>query len=378
MGPRDLPAPDALEPAQRRAPARCARTTARTCSSSASGPAGYTLAHHLACEGFGVVGDRRPEDRAARPLSSSATRRVGAVARSRLRRCSSGSSTSGACSASAASASTASPFAGTRTSSRSSTLTLARNPHVKIYGGVRFGGTITLDDAWALGFDHVAIAAGAGRPTIIDMKNNLSRGIRKASDFLMALQLTGAYKHTRIANLQVRLPAIVIGGGLTAIDTATELLAYYLVQIEKELERYEPPRRARRRRGGSARMFDDEEWAALERAPRARPRAPRREGAGARPRGASRDVQQLLDAWGGVTLVYRKSAQRLARVPPEPRGGREEPRGGRALRREHVAARGRARRARAREGREVQARQTARSSSCRRARCASPPARART
>ena len=44
------------------------------------------------------------------------------------------------------------------------------------------------------GFDHVAIAAGAGRPTIIDMKNNLIRGIRKASDFLMALQLTGAFK----------------------------------------------------------------------------------------------------------------------------------------------------------------------------------------
>ena len=36
------------------------------------------------------------------------------------------------------------------------------------------------------------------------MKNNLSRGIRKASDFLMALQLTGAYKHTSLANLQVQ------------------------------------------------------------------------------------------------------------------------------------------------------------------------------
>ena len=29
------------------------------------GPAGYTLAHYLLNEGFGVVGDRRPEDRAA-------------------------------------------------------------------------------------------------------------------------------------------------------------------------------------------------------------------------------------------------------------------------------------------------------------------------
>ena len=49
------------------------RTTARTCSSSASGPAGYTLAHHLLNEGFGVVGDRRPQDRAASRRSSSAT-----------------------------------------------------------------------------------------------------------------------------------------------------------------------------------------------------------------------------------------------------------------------------------------------------------------
>ena len=108
-----------------------------------------------------------------------------------------------------------------------------------MYGGVRFGGTLPVDDAWEYGFDHVAIAAGAGRPTVIDMKNNLIRGIRKASDFLMALQLTGAFKRDALANLQVRLPAVVIGGGLTAIDTATELMAYYPVQVEKTLDHYE-------------------------------------------------------------------------------------------------------------------------------------------
>ena len=37
----------------------------------------------------------------------------------------------------------------------------------------------------------------------------------------------------------MRLPVVVIGGGLTAIDTATELLAYYPVQVEKFLSRYE-------------------------------------------------------------------------------------------------------------------------------------------
>ena len=63
--------------------------------------------------------------------------------------------------------------------------------------------------------------------------------MRQASDFLMALQLTGAAKTDSVANLQVRLPVVVIGGGLTAIDTATESLAYYAVQVEKFLARYE-------------------------------------------------------------------------------------------------------------------------------------------
>jgi NADPH-dependent glutamate synthase beta subunit-like oxidoreductase len=138
-------------------------------------------------------------------------------------------------------------------------LTLARRD-LRIYGGVRFGGTIDARRRLELGFDHVALAAGAGRPTIIDMKNNLARGIRKASDFLMALQLTGAYK--RVAREPAgALPAVVIGGGLTAIDTATELLAYYPVQVEKTRRarrgaregegRREPSRDVRRR--GAAR-----------------------------------------------------------------------------------------------------------------------------
>jgi hypothetical protein len=65
---------------------------------------------------------------------------------------------------------------------------------VRMFGGVRFGGTLTIDSAFEMGFDHVALCAGAGRPTVIPMKNGLARGVRQASDFLMALQLTGAAK----------------------------------------------------------------------------------------------------------------------------------------------------------------------------------------
>jgi hypothetical protein len=118
-------------------------------------------------------------------------------------------------------------------------LVLERRPEFAMFGGVRFGGTLTAQEAFDMGFDHVALAAGAGRPTILDMPNGLARGVRTASDFLMALQLTGAAKADSIANMQLRLPVVVIGGGLTAVDTATESLAYYPVQVEKFLARYE-------------------------------------------------------------------------------------------------------------------------------------------
>ena len=118
-------------------------------------------------------------------------------------------------------------------------LLLERRAQFAMFGGVRFGGTLTVEDAFAMGFDHIALCAGAGKPTVLDMPNGLARGVRAASDFLMALQLTGAAKSDSIANLQLRLPVVVIGGGLTAIDTATESLAYYPLQVEKFLARYE-------------------------------------------------------------------------------------------------------------------------------------------
>ncbi|MCL2777854.1 MAG: FAD-dependent oxidoreductase [Polyangiaceae bacterium] len=184
-------------------------------------------------------------------------------------------------------------------------ITLARSPLLRIFGGVRFGGTMTLDDAWDLGFHHVAIAAGAGKPTIIDMKNNLARGIRKASDFLMALQLTGAYKKSSIANFQIELPAVVVGGGLTAIDTATELRAYYPVQLEKVASRI---RTLTRERGADAvrKMFDDEEWQELQ-LELARARELEEERELAAREGREPHFSSLLDKWGGVTLVYRRS-----------------------------------------------------------------------
>jgi len=183
-------------------------------------------------------------------------------------------------------------------------LTLARRPNFRVHGGVRLGGTVCLEDAWDLGFDHVCVATGTGLPRVINMGNTLARGMRQASDFLMALQLTGAGKETSLANLQVRLPAVVIGGGLTGVDTATEVQAYYIKQVEKTLKRYEAMVAA----GGEASVRDvlgEEDQAILDEF-LAHGRAVRDERARAAAVGETPDFASLIRRWGGVTIAYRK------------------------------------------------------------------------
>ncbi|MBL8151558.1 MAG: FAD-dependent oxidoreductase, partial [Blastocatellia bacterium] len=266
------------------------------------GPAGYTLAHYLLNEGFGVIGidglkiEPMPEDLTGtdkhlpQPIKQFSTLYKELDERVLL------------------------GFGGVseygitvRWDKNFLTiiyLTLLRRSHFKVYGGTRFGGTITIEDAWQMGFDHIAIAAGAGRPTIIPMKNHLLRGIREASDFLMGLQLTGAYKHTAFANLQVQLPAIVIGGGLTAIDTATELMAYYPVQVEKTFERYEKMV-AEAGVESFISHFDEEEQQILatfiEHGREVKQERERAKRAGEQP-----NFVQLVQKWGGVSIAYRK------------------------------------------------------------------------
>ena len=183
-------------------------------------------------------------------------------------------------------------------------LLLERRAQFSMFGGVRFGGTLTIDSAFEMGFDHVALCAGAGRPTVIPMKNGLARGVRQASDFLMALQLTGAAKTNSVANLQLRLPIVVIGGGLTAIDTATESLAYYVVQVEKFLERYETLVAEKGEREVRAGWTAEETETADEFLAHAY--AIRAERALAAREGRDPKLAALLNTWGGVTIAYRR------------------------------------------------------------------------
>jgi len=183
-------------------------------------------------------------------------------------------------------------------------LLIERRREFAMVGGVRFGGTLTVEEAFAMGFDHIALAVGAGRPTVLNLPNGLARGVRAASDFLMALQLTGAAKPDSLANLQVRLPVVVVGGGLTAIDTATESLAYYPLQVEKFLQRYE--RLAREHGEAAARIAWNEEERGIADVWLAHARALRSERMRAVAEERAPRILELLQSWGGVTIAYRK------------------------------------------------------------------------
>ena len=260
------------------------------------GPAGFTLAHHMLMEGFAVVGteglkiEPLPDKLMREPIRDFTT-----LEESLDTRIMAG-------------------FGGVAEYGITNRwdknflkliyLSLARRPHFQVFGGVRFGGTLTVEDAWELGFDHIAICIGAGLPQALPVPGSLAPGMRQANDFLMALQLTGAAKHSSLANLQVRLPAVVIGGGLTGVDTATEIQAYYIVQVEKMLERYEILAKEK----GEAAVRAGLDAASLKILDEflSHGRAVRAERERARKAGTGPDLLKLIRQWGGVTIAYRK------------------------------------------------------------------------
>ena len=265
-------------------------------------------------------------------------------------------------------------------------LLIERRRDFALFDGVRFGGTLTVEDALDLGFDHIALAAGAGRPTMLDLPNGLARGVRMASDFLMALQLTGAAKADSVTDLQMRLS----GRGdrrrshrhrhryrSRSPTTRCRWRSFCGATRHWSSSTARSPCAARWRRGGA----DDRR-----RIHRPRPRDPR--GAG-----SCRCARDALPATRAAAVLGRGD-HRLSPPPDrqsvlhaQPRRGGEGPGGRHRVRRgPHAAARGGGRtRARAepcvcpcRTGTWKACGTTTTRSSCPRARSSSPPARSPT
>jgi len=143
---------------------------------------------------------------------------------------------------------------------------------------------------------------------VLDLPNGLARGVRTASDFLMAMQLTGAAKGGSIANMQLRLPVVVVGGRVDCDRHRTESLAYYPLQVEKFLKRYERLGTGTRR-GGRPHRVTRGAWSS--RRILAHARALRSRGM-ARPSPRTRlpRTLELLQSWGGVTIDLSPAVDR--------------------------------------------------------------------
>ncbi len=259
------------------------------------GPAGFTLAHHLLQEGFAVVGfDGLKIEPLPAKLLNEPIHRFEDIVEALDERKIAG-------------------FGGVAEYGITARwdknflkliyLSLMRRPTFQVFGSARFGGTVTVNDAWEMGFDHFAVAVGAGLPKALSIPGSLAPGMRQANDFLMALQLGNAAKASSLTNLQVRLPAVVIGGGLTGVDTATEVQAYYITQVEKTLTRCEIL--------GEQVVRDQLDPASIEILDEflAHGRAVRDERKRAAALHEKPNFIKLIRQWGGVTIVYRRTLQ---------------------------------------------------------------------
>lgn len=263
------------------------------------GPAGFTLAHHLLLEGFAVLGfdglkiEPLPEHLLTSPiyafedLKESLDSRVmagfGGVAEYGI------------------------TVRWDKNFLKLIYISLMRRPTFQAFGCTRFGGTIHIADAWEMGFDHFVVAVGAGLPKALSIPGSLAPGMRQANDFLMALQLGNAAKKESLTNIQIRLPAVVIGGGLTGVDTATEVQAYYITQVEKISYRYQKLVESY----GEDTVRQELDQASIEILEEflSHGKAVQKERERAANEGKKPDFISLIRKWGGVTIVYRRKMQ---------------------------------------------------------------------
>lgn len=181
-------------------------------------------------------------------------------------------------------------------------IVLERREYFQCFSSVRFGGNWNLSDAWRQGFSHVVLAVGAGLPNVPNIPGSLAPGMRTANDFLMALHLGNAASSRDLASLEVRLPALVIGGGLTAVDTATELQAFYLILVERVANVFSEEAHLKEKLFSTLSEPDIKQvelWLEHGLMLQAAKRA-------AIATGQKLNTVELLHAWGGVKVVYRK------------------------------------------------------------------------
>ncbi|QED23830.1 hypothetical protein [Candidatus Deianiraea vastatrix] len=113
---------------------------------------------------------------------------------------------------------------------------LARFRHIAFFSNIKY--SLLLEKLlYEMDFAKIFVANGAKNPR--NIKNpEISSFFVSASEFLMNLHLGKSFDEKSKHEVKILMPAVVLGGGLTAIDAATEAGFYYLSKIENVYKKF--------------------------------------------------------------------------------------------------------------------------------------------
>ena len=98
---------------------------------------------------------------------------------------------------------------------------LERYPNFEMRGNFRLGRDITIKDAIEKdGYDYIALCLGAGSPKNLNIKNIDAKGVISAFTFLASL-------HMNKPGFEYKMPVVIVGAGLTAMDSAMAAQKYH-------------------------------------------------------------------------------------------------------------------------------------------------------
>lgn len=98
------------------------------------------------------------------------------------------------------------------------------NKGVKFVYNAVAGKTFTIDDLKKWGYKAIIVGSGAGSPKFMNIKGENLKGVSSANDFLMRINLMGAFKKHSKTPVFKGGHTIVVGGGNVAMDAACSAL----------------------------------------------------------------------------------------------------------------------------------------------------------
>lgn len=114
-----------------------------------------------------------------------------------------------------------------------------------VYNAVA-GKTFTIDDLKKRGYKAIIVGSGAGSPKFMNIKGENLKGVSSANDFLMRINLMGAFKKNSKTPVFKGGHTVVVGGGNVAMDAACSALRLgsQVTVVYRRTQKELPARRA--------------------------------------------------------------------------------------------------------------------------------------